>query len=213
MSSQLSIYNAALLLCRERFIQTLTDNVEARFLLDNVWQDDGVNACLERGQWNFAMRTVRLDYDPAIEPDFGLRRAFQKPDDYVLTSAVAEEEYFRVPLTRFWDEAGYWYADLDQIYVRYVSSDPLYGGALEKWPPAFHEFVAAYFARKIIWQLTKSDEDEAKLEKLEAKRLLIAKSRAAMAEPTRFPAQGSWSRARQRFLNRRDGGNNGNLIG
>lgn len=213
MADQLSLYNGALLICRERFLASLNDNVEARYLLDFVWQDSGVDACLERGQWNFAMRTVRLDYDPSITPEFGYRRAFDKPADWILTSAVGEEEYFRVPLTRYWDEAGMWYADLDTIYVRYVSNDANYGGAMAKWPQSFTEFVQAYFARRIIWQLTKSDEDEAKVAKIEAAKLLTAKSRAAMAEPTRFPAQGSWSRSRQRFLNRRDGGDNGNLIG
>jgi hypothetical protein len=217
LATQLSIYNGALLLCKERFLATITDNVEARYLLDFVWGGEGtnagINACLERGQWNFAMRTIQQDYDPSIEPQFGYRRTFDKPSDWVLTSAIGEEEYFRVPLTRYFDEAGYWYADLDMIYVRYVSDDPNYGGNLAAWPPAFTEFVEAYFARRIIAQLTKSDEDEARLEKYEAKKLLIAKSRAAMADPTRFTAQGAWSRSRQRFLNRRDGGNTGNLIG
>jgi hypothetical protein len=213
MADQLSLYNGALLLCRERGLDNLNENVEPRHLLDTVWQDHAVRAVLERGQWNFAMRTVRVDYDPSIEPDFGYRRAFEKPLDWVLTSAVAEEQYFRVPLTRYWDEANWWYADLDQIFVRYVSDDPLYGGALDKWPMSFTEYVHHYLASRIIWQLTKSDQDEALLEKKTAKALLLAKSRAAMAEPTRFVAQGAWSRARMRFLNRRDGGNQGRLIG
>lgn len=213
MASQLSLYNAALLLCGERSLATLSDNVESRVLLDNVWAEGWVNAVLERGQWNFAMRTIQLDYDPGYAPSFGYRYAFDKPGDWVLTSAVGEEEYFRVPLTRYWDESGYWYADLQTIYVRYVSSDPNFGGALDKWPPAFAEFAASHAARKIIKKLTKSEDDEKSMIKEEARRLLIAKSRAAMADPTRFIAQGAWSRSRQRFLNRRDGGNLGELIG
>ena len=213
MSDQLSIYNGALLLCKERFLSSLTENVEPRYLLDFVWSDKGVDACLERGQWNFAMRTISIDFDPGITPTFGYRYAFPKPSDWILTSAVAEEEYFRVPLTRYWDEAGLWYADLQTIYVRYISNDPTYGGAMNKWPQSFAEFVHAYFARRVIRQITKAEDDEKDMEKIEAKRLLTAKSRAAMAEPTRFIAQGAWSRSRQRFLNRRDGGNQGNLIG
>ena len=44
--------------------------------------------------------------------------------------------------------------------------------------------------------------------------LKTAKSKAAMADATSFPAQGNWSRSRNRFPSRRDGGNiSGNLIG
>jgi hypothetical protein len=43
--------------------------------------------------------------------------------------------------------------------------------------------------------------------------LEMAQSRAAMADPTMFPARGSWSRSRNAYPNRRDGGGRGNLIG
>jgi len=212
-TTKLGLYNAAILLCRDRLLSSLTDNVEPRYLLDSVWDDGGVDACLERGQWNFAMRTVSLDYDPSFAPGFGYRFAFGKPADWILTSAVGEEEYFRVPLTRYFDEAGFWYADLQTIFVRYVSNDAAYGANMAMWPESFYEFVVSYFASKIVGKTTGSDEQVEKMEKIMAKRLLIAKSRAAMADPTRFVAQGAWSRSRQRFLNRRDGGNQGNLIG
>jgi hypothetical protein len=50
-----------------------------------------------------------------------LRGAFAKPTDWVDTSAVCQDEYFRVPLLQYADEVGYWFADLDEIYVKYVS--------------------------------------------------------------------------------------------
>ena len=53
-----------------------------------------------------------------------------------------------------------------------------------------------------------------KLEALRTKFLKTAKGKAAMAEPTSFPARGNWSKSRNRFPNRRDGGNSsGSLIG
>jgi hypothetical protein len=214
MADRLSLYNDALLLIGERFLSTLTEEREPRRLLDQVWSGGGVKACLEEGQWNFAMRTVQIDYDPGVEPDFGYNRAFVKPDDWVLTSGVCSDEFFRSPLTRYWDEAGYWYSDLDTIYVRFVSSDTGYGGDLNAWPESFREFVAAHFASKIILRMTNGQADTAHIEALRAKRLKHAKSRAAMAEPTSFPARGAWSLARNRFPSRRDGGGTGgSLIG
>lgn len=214
MADQLGLYNGALLICGERFLQALTDESEPRRLLDNVWADGGVKFCLEQGQWHFAMRTVQVDYDPSVEPSFGYNRAFAKPDDWINTSGVCTDEFFRSPLTRYTDEANYWYSDLDTIYVRYVSYDVLYGRNLNKWPESFREYVEHYFASKIMLKLSDSDGEVEKLDKKTILKLKLAKSKAAMAEPTAFPARGAWSNARNRFPNRRDGGNSsGNLIG
>lgn len=216
MSLQLDLYNDALLLCGERFLASLNEEREPRRLLDRVWASNGVVTCLEKGQWNFAMRTEQVDYDPSVEPDFGYNRAFQKPADWVLTTAVCEDEFFRCPLTRYTDEAGFWYSDLDTIYVRFVSSDQNYGLNIGKWPDSFREYVAEFFASKIIRKLSNSEQEEAQSIKRLSDKLKTAKSRAAMALPTSFPARGTWSLSRNRFPNRRDGGNtngSGNLIG
>ena len=224
MATKLSIYNDALLFCGERSLDPtlgLTENVEGRRLLDQVWANGGVDACLEEGQWEFAMRTIQIDYDPSITPTYGFARAFDKPSDWILTSAVCSDEFFRVPLLRYVDEAGFWFSDLDTIYVRYVSNDSNYGGNLSLWPRSFSEFVAAHFASKIILKLT-NDETRLRLvlnpedpkRSLRGRLLMEAKSRCAMASPTQIPAQGMWSRARTRGVSRRDGGGTtGNLTG
>lgn len=220
-ASRLSIYNDALLLAGERPLSALTDSVETRRLLDQVWNNSGVDMCLEEAQWNFAMRTVRIDYDPGLEPDFGYTRAFDKPSDWILTSALCSDEYFRSPLLRYADEAGYWFADEDTLYVRYVSNDSSYGGDLSLWPKSFAEFVAAHFASKIILKLTN---DQAKLamfinpqndhHSIRGRALLNAKSRCAMASPTKMLAQGGWTKARTMGANRGDGGtSSGDLTG
>jgi len=214
VTTQLSLYNDALLNCGERFLSALTDQSEPRRLLDQVWASNGVRTCLEQGQWFFAMRTVEIDYDAGIEPDYGYNRAFVKPIDWVLTSAVATDAYFRSPQTRYVDEAGYWYSDVDTLYVRYVSDDAGYGLNFGLWPDTFREFVAAHFASKIILKITNNVEDVERMLKLRRRLLVEAKDKSLMAGPTQWPAQGAWTRARNRFPNRRDGGGPyGNLIG
>ena len=211
-ASQLSIYNGALLVVGERFISALTDETEPRRLLDNIWSNGGVRYCLEQGQWTHAMRTVQIDYDPSVTPSYGYARAFAKPTDWVNTSAVCSDEFFRVPLTRYVDEAGYWYSDLDTIYVRYVSNDVAYGMNLGGWPESFREYVEYYFASKILLKLSNSEQKVAALEKMVEQKLKLAKNKSAMAEPTMFPARGQWSNSRNRGPVRRDGGlTSGNL--
>lgn len=220
-ATRLSIYNDALLMAGERSLSSLTEDVEGRYLLDQVWNNQGVEACLEEGQWEFAMRTIRIDYDPSITPDFGYARAFDKPTDWVLTSALCSDEFFKCPVNRYVDETGYWFADIESLYVRYVSKDASYGMDLSKWPRSFTDFVAAHFASKIILKIT-NDESRLNLfinlqnphHTVRGRALMLAKSKCAMSGPTQQSAPGTWSLSRTRGVNRRDGGNiSGNLIG
>lgn len=212
MATRLKIYNDALIICGEATLSGLTDIVEPRYLLDNVWDNDGVKYCLEAGQWRFAVRSQRIDYTTTISPDFGYNRAFTKPSDWCVTVALCSDEYFNVPLLHYVDESAYWYADLDEIYVRFVSNDSSFGGDLSLWSAHFARFVAAHFASRIIMKLTSDENKRAQVIALEEKFRKEAKSRDAMADPTRFPAQGSWNASR-RGGTRRDRGNRNDLIG
>ncbi len=219
-TSKLQLFNAALTICGERALASLSEDREPRRLLDQVWDDGGVRRCLEMGQWNFAMRAVRVDSDPDVEPEFGYSKAFSKPTDWVVTSALCSDEFFRSPLTEYSDESGYWYADTDPIYLRYVSDDTGYGGDLGLWTQTFCDYVAAHFAGKIILKLTSDKERRAEIlganldgrGGIEAARLLTARNKDAMAKPTSFPPSGNWSKSR-RGGSRNDGGSRGNLIG
>lgn len=222
-TDRLGIYNGALLLCGERFLSSLTEDREPRYLLDHVWDKGGVRYCLEQGQWNFAMRTSRLDYSTDIEPDFGYRRAFEKPDDWVNVANVAQDEFFRAPLLRYQDESGYIYADLDTIYARYISDDDTYGFDFATWPESFREYVEAHFAAKVIRNITSDETMVDRIVHPKTGILVIArrtaKNKDAQAEPTQFGAQGAWTRARQGYRTGRrggplgDGGSGGSLIG
>ena len=215
-TTRLKIYNGALLNCEERPLAALTDDVEGRYALDEIWNDGGVRYCLEQAQWKFAMRSAKMTYDPAIAPDWGYRHGVAKPTDWVATSAVCQDEYYRVPLLQYADEIQYWFFDLEDIYVKWVSDAANYGSDLSKWPASFTEYVKGHFAEKVIARLSGGNEDRiARVVKLADKAKFLAKSKDAMAGPTTFPAQGAWLRSRfGRNNGSRDGGNrSGNLTG
>jgi hypothetical protein len=221
VTDRLRIYNGALLLCGDTRLASLSENREPRHLLDLVWNDDGVHACLEQAQWHFAMRASRLDYEPSIDPDWGYQRAFTKPTDWVLTSGVFSDEYMKNPLLNYADEIAFWFADVTEIFVKYVSDDTTYGMDLARWPATFTDYVKAYFASKIIHKMpggaTKMEfllgppgrEDKGHLNRT----LLIAKNKSAMTQPTTFPSRGTWARARHAGAAARDGGSTTQLIG
>lgn len=222
-TTRLKLYNGALLLVKQRSLASLSENNEARRLLDTVWDADGVRYCLEQGEWQFAMRTQKIEYDPDSDPPFGYRRAFNKPTDWVSTQAVCSDERFRVPLLQYSDEVDYWYADLDTIYVKFVSDDTDYGRDLTKWPITFCQYAEAYFASQIVGKISADSETKQWLLGQPGKtdggelgrRLTVAKAKAARTQPTRIPAQGAWNSSRAgRFRGPMgDGGSSGNLIG
>jgi len=219
-TDRLKLYNGALTIIGERSIASLTTNEESRRLLDNQWNDGAVRYCLQQGQWRFATRASKFSYDTSVTPAFGYPRAFAKPTDWEGTAAVCSDEFFRVPMTRYSDETGYWFADLDEIYVKYISSDANWGLNLAIWPPAFTEYVKTYLASKIVMKLTNDKNRMEMITKprsgLLAEALTTAKSMDAQGDPPKFPAQGSWSRSRMGGRARgplRDGGNSGSLIG
>lgn len=207
------MYNRALRYIGERGV-TLTEESEARELLDDVWDDGGVNACLEEAMWKFATRTVKLDYDTSVDPEFGYQRAFQKPTDWVLTVAFCSDEHCTIPITRYHHENDYWYCDLDEIYVRYVSNHADYGNALSLWPDSFASFVAAHFAKEIVDDLTSNPEIVQRVEQRYEENRGKAKNRDAWNQPQAFPAVGSWARSRgQLSPNNRDRGSRSSLTG
>lgn len=211
-TTRLLLYNSAILLLGERQLSSVTEAREPRRVLDMVWDVGAVDFVLEQGLWNFAMHTVQLTYSPSLTPDFGYRRAFDKPTDWIRTAGLCLDEYFREPLNAYNDETGHLFCDHDEIYLRYVSNDSEYGGDLSLWPQTFTKYVAAYLAYEAAPRLTQSEEKQEKLRRTMESRLVDARSKDAMNEPAAFPPRGAWIR-RRRGGGGGDRGNRGSLIG
>lgn len=211
MTSQLSLYNSALRRCNERKISALTDNVPARFHLDAVWDEDPIQLMLEKYLWKFARRTMEWNYNPAYTPDFGHQYAFDKPSDYVRLVAISADENFSEPLRNYDPENGFWYADFETIYIKYVSNDSDYGKDYSKWTKLFESMVACYLAYQLAVALNKSDSDLKRLEHEMNQYRKEAANLDAMEDPTRFPTQGTWTRSRRGSP--RGDSNRGPLIG
>lgn len=194
--SQLELYNDALTIVEERELASLIEDRKPRRLLDGVWTRGGVLACLEEGLWTFAARTTQINANPNIQPAFGYLYAFQKPTDYVRTISLSCDPYFQASFTQYADENNYWWADINVLFVKYVSNDVNYGQNLGLWPESFKRYTAAYFASKIIGSLSHSADKKAVVIKEMVSALEGARGKDAMNEPPRFFPRGSWTRAR-----------------
>jgi len=213
MPSKLSIYNGALTILGERKLADLTENREPRHKLDTIWDNEFVDRILQYGQWNFAQRTVELEYSPSINPSFGYQYAFDKPTDFIRTLGLCHDEYFTMPITRYSDESQWIFTDSQIIYLKYVSNDSQWGQDYSLWPPNFTEFAEHYLAYKVAPTIAGMNFNERELERKQKTLLLEAKSTDAMEQPAKFAPRGDWARSRQGFRSSGERGNRSKLIG
>lgn len=216
-TSKLTLYKGALRILGQASITALTDAVENRRLLDEAYDENAIGFTLEQGNWNFAIRTIEINYDTSVsDPGFSFSRAFSKPSDWKKTVRLASDEYFTNPMTHreFNDEQQYWWADIDTIYVQYVSDDSSYGSDLSVWTQAFVNYFEAYLASQIVHRVFQSEADVKKVFALAQNALEIAKSNDAWNEGAKFHAPGGWASARRgRGGGHRDRGSRSNLTG
>lgn len=196
MATKLGLYNAALTEIGDRTLASLSENREPRRVLDTIY-DDVVTDCLEAGQWNFAIRTVKLEADDDITPVFGQPLVFDKPDDWVRTVALSADAFFSAPLMTYGDEAGIWTADVEPLYVRYISNDGSWGGDVARWPRSFTRLVELSLALRAVERLTQNASKAEMLARAVRQARREALNRDAMNEASpRFAPAGAWTRAR-----------------
>lgn len=198
-SAQLALYNGALLMLGSRKLSSLTEEVESRRVLDQIWDNQGVKRTLQHGWWKHAMRTIQLTYDPDFTAAFGYTYSFDIPTDLVRLYSLCTDEFFTTPVQQYQDDGSRWYCDLQSLFIRYVSDDDDYGMDHTKWPESFREYVEGYLALKSIKRITdaKVDADDLKADVHMLK--IKAKSEDALREPTGWTVPSGWSVARSQY--------------
>jgi hypothetical protein len=209
--TQLSLYNGALRKIKERKLATLSENRESRRLLDDAF-DGHIKMCLEAALWRFARRTKLFTSDTEYTPEFGHKYRFTKPDDFVRTIGVFHDDRLNSPVLQYLDEGGYWYSDIEEIYISYVSMDTDYGANYSLWSESFREYVEWELAYQIVGRLSQSTVTEADAMKRRDDTLMTAKSNSAMEGPSVIPPTGRWVNSR-RNGSQGDRGSRGRLIG
>lgn len=202
--TKLILYNGALRILAESSV-TLAEDREPRYKLDEVWAEDPIRYCLARSQWQWASRRVKLSYDVAVEPEFGHRRAFEKPDDFVKLVQICSDESFRNEVRDFAYEKNYFFTHYDDIYMQYVSDDNVYGRDYSLWPESFGKLVQHYMAKDCASRILGIKTDVEKINALYDQALKVAEDEDALFRPTKKMPQGGWSKGRMgQFRNRSD---------
>jgi len=201
MATKLGIYNAALAELGQRELISLTDSVEQRRVLDRLWDAGFADRCLEQGEWNFSVRTVKSTDDPPA-PSFGYSYRHAKPSDWVRTLKMSTTETFDPLLNDYSDEGVHWYVNYDTLYIQYISSHPSYGGNLDLWPESFTRYAALHLATLAAPRLLPLRDSQAVLRgpqgllQREILSLRNARSKDASNQAPVFPPYGTWAKSR-----------------
>jgi hypothetical protein len=202
MADKLAIFRGALrLLGNAHGLSSLTEVSAAREALDNAWEPC-IDYLLEQGLWNFALRPVEIDNNTAVTALYGYDYTFSKPADYVRTAAISDEGTFLGEFEDFQDAGDYWYANVDPLFVSYVSDDVAYGFNVTAWRQSFAKTVEAYLAFECGLPIAADRGNRNDLYTLYEKRLSKAKSLDAIDERVRFKPTGRL--VRSRYSTRRD---------
>lgn len=154
MADKLGLYNGALRLVKERRLAALTDDIPARYHLDDVYTD-ALAHVLEMGQWAHASASETVTGTASANRGYSYR--FEKPSGYVRLISISASSSYYPPLEAFAEDNTYWFSNSSTIYITYVSSGATYGGDLTKWPQTYAKVVEAYLANEIAPHLTKAD--------------------------------------------------------
>ena len=152
-TTQLSLYNEALLLVGERELTTVTDAVEARYRLDTAYAN-GVDYCLELVSPIFARKTVK-NTTYVTSSVHAYDNVFTLPADYIGMVELYSDEKLDQPISRYIIEGGTLACNYTTIYLRYITNSY----ALSLWDRSFVQVVVAYLAMSVAPRIA-SDEME-----------------------------------------------------
>jgi len=189
-----NIYNQALQILGVEEINSNTDDSMRKVKLDVALAADLVESLLEDTSWHWAITTAKIQENPSLEPEWGYRTVFDKPDDMQRLDGVFHDEYLQVPLKQYKDEGAYIFAEQNEIYIQYVDRRFLTDPA--SWPIHFKRLVATALARDTAASFGKSAQEKYEILAAFKEAQITSKNIDVMQSPPRIISNGSWTRSR-----------------
>lgn len=154
MATLLQIYNNALRFLGEGLLATTSDNVEARYVLDDAY-GRSVDFVFRAAPWRFALKTTVISGATSATLLAGYTHRFTKPADWLRTHAIfvqsASHPGKEFPIDCREQDVQL-YANASSLTLRYVSNALV--GTPANWPEQFANAVSAYLAFEIAERIT-----------------------------------------------------------
>lgn len=191
------IYNDALSIMELEPLASNDSDADRKVKIDRVLDARLVESILEDIGWQFALTSVKLDYNSSVEPEWGYQYAFDKPSDLLRIEGVYGDEHLNSAIRAYHDEDGYILCNYSEIYLQYVSSD--YLTTPDSWPAFFARLVAARMAKDAAGSIRQANTVRADEEYL--RRYHNARTNDSLQSPSRVIRGGSWVKVRTTGLN------------
>ena len=204
MATKLGIWNDALRMLGDNRLVSVTEDTEARYVLEDAWEDVKAYVFTE-GLWNFATKTEEITADLGQTPIPGFNYVFDKPLYWLRTITVSGTSLFDTEAI-YRDENRRIYANTDTLYIRFISSERSSDDQIGNWPPAFAKLVSAHLASVCASRITGSRSDSDALRGAYKEYLASAKNKDALDQSQIILAPGNWVRAMRGSANTRDRG-------
>ena len=151
MPSKLECYQDTLTFLGDHRLALITDDVEARYALDNSW-DRAVAFVFQAAFWRFALTTATLTHNGALTALPGYTSTFAKPSNFYRPHALYTLSGARECPVDARQMGILFHANTSPIYIRYINStnvaDPT------TWPIPVAKAVSAYLAFEVASRLT-----------------------------------------------------------
>lgn len=188
-----TIYNRALQILGLEEINTNTDDSDRKVKLDVAWSSQLVASLLEETGWHWAISSMKMEYNPSLEPVWGYTKVFDKPADMHRMDGLFCDEYMRVPLKEYMDEQDYIYANVTECYIKFVSAARLTD--YSNWPAHFSRLAGSALARDAAAAL---GVDPVYTQARFKEDMNNARNIDIMQSPPRLLSGGSWTGSRSR---------------
>ena len=154
---QLQLYNEALIILGQRALSSLSEDREARHVLDDIYAAEPSEFCLELVRPAFARDTAALtSATPPAVPTYAFKHSV--PADYVAFVEIYSDAGLNQPVSRYVREGDEIHTDHANIWLRYITS----GYAITVWDISFAKVVAAYLAVEGAPRIAKKQLDHAR---------------------------------------------------
>jgi hypothetical protein len=150
--SKLIVYQLALQHLGDHRLALITDDVEARYALDQAW-DRAVAFVFQAAYWRFALKTAILTHNGALTPTLpGFSSTFAQPAGYYRPHALFVLSGARECPVDARQVGILFHANVTPIYLRYVDSTLI--ATPESWPETVGQAVGAYLAFLVASRLS-----------------------------------------------------------
>lgn len=193
MATKIEVYNEALRMVGDLRLASLTDDVEARYALDDAW-NRSVLFVASQANWPHAYASLQVNTltdtsSPGYTRSYTINNA-----NWLRTVSVSLDQHFGVG-AHYHEALGKIFVNTSQtnIFVRYIDKSYLGDSFIATWPEMFCSAVSHRLAFEVCERLTQDPQKAQSIYQLFVEVLNLAKSQLALDTGSMMISPAQWA--------------------